>query len=564
MASEIEELKKLVLAQGKEIKRLKKRVDAFETASPPPVEEEPEPEPQPVETPVKTAKENPTSPFKVFGIVGILLILLGVVYFYKYAVDQGWIGITGRVALGIIAAFILLGFGFLLHSKGYTKFSQLIFAIGLGVAYFTIFATYHFTQYREALGMSLMLNTILLLIIMLAGTTMGIKLNARFVAYGSLLLGFIAAFLSGIDGDSLHILIYVLLIDVFVLVVAKIKSWYVGIPAQVLTFIAYSIWFFQGITSPSSILAQTSSPIFITFIFLLLYYVFFVVLAFIQSSDNREAECVALMVINTVCLASFGLGIVNEYLSEANGVFLMIAAAISLMVGFMSQKQGFSKTFDIMFLATLILIAIAIPVQFDYAVVTVLWALMAIGLSYAGLRINHTRLFIVGYLGYLIVILRVLFFDFFQSDDMQRWISVGAGFLGLIVLQIMVLRLANDDAKKDGLFNFYSVVGIVMGMLWIYREVYTALDAGVGHVTSSILLALYGIVVIWYGVALRRKVFNWTGTIIFGHVVLKVVFVDLNAMENIMRVLALIIVGVLALVGSFVFVKNKEKLKELF
>ena len=48
----------------------------------------------------------------------------------------------------------------------------------------------------------------------------------------------------------------------------------------------------------------------------------------------------------------------------------------------------------------------------------------------------------------------------------------------------------------------------------------------------------------------------------FGIVIVKILLIDLSALQNIMRVVALIVVGLLALIGSFVFVKNHEKLKK--
>jgi uncharacterized membrane protein len=243
----------------------------------------------------KSQVETPTSLFKVFGAIGVFMIVLGAVYFYKYAVDQGWIGITGRIALGVIASLMTIGAGLIMFKRQYVNFSQVIIACGLGLMYFTFFATYHFEQYRQALGMTLLVNTTMLLAVMLGGMVLGIRLDARIIVYGSLILGYIAAFLSGIDGDTLHILVYIGLIDIMVFAIARRKAWYAGIPAQVLTYIAYMIWFYQGVYSPDSILSQTGYPVLVTFIALFAYYAIFTALSFIQSSDVKEGECITLI-----------------------------------------------------------------------------------------------------------------------------------------------------------------------------------------------------------------------------------------------------------------------------
>lgn len=250
-AIDTKRFEKLIIQQGKEIKKLSQRINVLESRASIPTQGTYEEETlEPVTKVKNTDKENPTNLFKIFGIVGIIMIVLGVVYFYKYAVDNGWIGITGRIALGVIASLVIIGIGLFMYKKEYYNFSQIIVSCGLGILYFTVFATYHFEAYRQALGMNLILNTLLLLVIMAGGMFLGIRMDRKSVVYWSLGLGFLAAFLSGINGNTLHILIYVLIIDLIVLAIAKSKSWYMGIPAQVLTYVAFIIWFYQGVYDP--------------------------------------------------------------------------------------------------------------------------------------------------------------------------------------------------------------------------------------------------------------------------------------------------------------------------
>jgi uncharacterized membrane protein len=514
--------------------------------------------------PKKEKKSEPINLFKLFGIVGVIMILLGTVYFYKYAVDQGWIGITGRIVLGVLVSLAFIGIGFAMNKK-YEKFSHIVIGGGLGTLYFTLFSTYHFETFRNALGMTLIANTLILLFIMIAGTIIGIKLNARFVVYLSLLMGYIAAFLSGIDGKTLHILIFALIVSIVVLIIARMKKWYLGIPAQVLTYIAYLIWYIQGVTNPDGIVAQTNSPVLLTFLFLYTYYILFTVLSFIQASQYKEGECIALSVINSFFLSAFGLGIINEYYPDFNGLYLMITAAITLGIGFISQKYNFKKIFDIHFLMTLIIIAIAIPVQFDNTIVTLLWVLMMVGLSYAGLQIEHKNLFWVGYLGFILCFLRFLFVDLGYSNPVERWIGSLSVLIGLIFLQVIVSKKYSfEKAKRNVIFNIYSVVGLALGMIFIAREItdINAFKRNMQTALISVAWAVYSIVQIVYGISMKRKLFNWCGIILFGIVILKVVTIDISSLDNIYRVLALVGVGALALVGSYAYTRNKDSLKE--
>jgi uncharacterized membrane protein len=571
--SEISALKELVKKQSVQIRILSGRLNKVESALVKNPESGYEPVVEDVEEPVVEKKrevhagrENPASLFKVFGIIGVILIVLGSIYFYKYAVDNGWIGIAGRIALGVVSALIILVAGIVMNLRKYENFSQVLISCGLGVLYFTVFATYHFHEYRAALGMSLVFNTILLLFVMLGGAVLGVRLNARWVVYGALLLGYIAAFLSGIEGRTLHILIYVLVMDLVVFAVAKFKAWCTGIPAQVLSYIAYAVWYVQGVVDSRSIINQTGMPVLVTLGFLFAYYALFTLLSFVQEAVHKKGEAYAFATINTVAAAGFGLGVVYKYYPDFNGLYLLAVSALTLLVGFAAKKFHSENIFDAHFLFTCILVGIAVPVQFDKTIVTVLWVVMSLGLAFGGMKVNHARLFYVGYIGYVVPLARCFFFDlWFLDNTAERIIAVSSVIFGVLAVQLIANKFLSKSGGHSSAFNIYSCVASVIVPVWVAREIYgiESLLWQTRHVLVSVGWALLAVMMIFYGISNRRKMFNWCGVVLFGIVVLKVLTVDLSELDNIFRVLALVIVGVIALVGSFIFVRNKEKIKGL-
>src|ERR1700756_3093784 len=64
--------------------------------------------------------------------IGIIAILIGISYFIKYAFDNGWIGPTGRIALGLLAGIGLVLWSERFRSKGYVAFSYSLKAVGIG------------------------------------------------------------------------------------------------------------------------------------------------------------------------------------------------------------------------------------------------------------------------------------------------------------------------------------------------------------------------------------------------------------------------------------------------
>ncbi len=72
--------------------------------------------------------------------MGALTLFIGIIFFFKYAVDNQWIDALGRVALGIIAGFALLGGGEWLRQQAQTIFAQGVSACGIATVYITAYA----------------------------------------------------------------------------------------------------------------------------------------------------------------------------------------------------------------------------------------------------------------------------------------------------------------------------------------------------------------------------------------------------------------------------------------
>jgi uncharacterized membrane protein len=75
---------------------------------------------------------------------GVLVLLLGVSFFLKYAFDNEWITETGRVVAGILAGMALIAGGARLATHGLANFGQALIGTGLAVLYLSIYAALTF------------------------------------------------------------------------------------------------------------------------------------------------------------------------------------------------------------------------------------------------------------------------------------------------------------------------------------------------------------------------------------------------------------------------------------
>ncbi|MFL6465788.1 MAG: DUF2339 domain-containing protein, partial [Bryobacteraceae bacterium] len=67
--------------------------------------------------------------------VGVVTLVLGVAFFFKWAVDNNWIGPGGRVILGVLASFAAVGAADFLWRKGQEVFAQGVTGTGVAVLY---------------------------------------------------------------------------------------------------------------------------------------------------------------------------------------------------------------------------------------------------------------------------------------------------------------------------------------------------------------------------------------------------------------------------------------------
>ncbi len=75
---------------------------------------------------------------------GVLVLLLGVSFFLKYAFDNAWINETGRVVLGGLAGIALIAVGLRFAARDLTVFGQALVGTGLAILYLAVYAALNF------------------------------------------------------------------------------------------------------------------------------------------------------------------------------------------------------------------------------------------------------------------------------------------------------------------------------------------------------------------------------------------------------------------------------------
>lgn len=174
----------------------------------------------------KTARtEKPKLETKVgltiINRVGVVTLVLGVAFFFKWAVDNNWIGPGGRVVLGVLAGFAALGAADFLWRKGQQVFAQGVTGTGVAVLYLSFYAAFGFYHLIPP-GFAFLL--------MLAATGMAIALSLRYGSQAITALGLFGGYLTPLllstgEDRPWFLFGYVLLLNAAAIGLARMRNW---------------------------------------------------------------------------------------------------------------------------------------------------------------------------------------------------------------------------------------------------------------------------------------------------------------------------------------------------
>jgi len=153
--------------------------------------------------------------------VGIFAILIGVSYFIKYAFDNGWIGPSGKITLGLLAGIGLVLWSERFRNQGYEVFSYSLKAVGIGTLYLSLwgaFQIYHLVPSAVAF----------IAMIVVTASTIGLALSqdAEILAAFAMIGGFSTpVLLSTGQNHEVVLFCYVGLLDAAILGMVTFKPW---------------------------------------------------------------------------------------------------------------------------------------------------------------------------------------------------------------------------------------------------------------------------------------------------------------------------------------------------
>lgn len=484
--------------------------------------------------------------FQWFSRIGILALVIGVGFFLKYAFDNDLISYLWRVIIGVGSGLAMIVGGEILSKKEkYQVWAKRVVAGGFAITYFSVYSAYHFDSYREAIGISLSLDLILLSIVVAGGIFLGLRDDSKTFAGAAFSLGFVTAYLSN-DIENLT-LIYGLLLTISLVVVSIYKQWsFLGIGGLIATYGLFFTWA-VGYSVPEFLPSS---------IFLLSYYLAYTV----QSLMNRENERLAvwMSVLNSLVYFGFYYFIVEYYYGDFTGLFTWIMAVVSFVLYLVAKKmQHENLRFAYLGLA-IFFVTVAIPIELKEQWITIAWALEALILGIVGINLDVKLLRMGSYVVMLLAAGKGFFIDSIELSSWSRMTAMLSSAAVAYALGIYLekraqsLDLSTSERPANIYYDFSATALLAMLIVQEFEDFWI-----------SAAWAVLALLVTGAGFSLKAKGLRLVGIILFALTILKVFLYDSQELSTLYRTVSFIVLGVILLLVSFGYNKYKDRLKEI-
>lgn len=308
----------------------------------------------------------------LFGKIGILVFVVGIGLFVKYAIDKDWINETLRTVLGFLAGSALLATAGRLQKK-YRTFSSLLAGGAFGVFYLTVAIAFHYYHLFSQTAAFLILIAITILMPILA-----ILYDRRELAIISLVGGFLAPFIvSSGEGNYLVLFTYLSILNIGMFCLSIYKKWS-ELPILSYVFTSVIMGGYIWTCTPQQF-APTVAGVLLLFC-TLFYFIFLLPTISILHSASTKANRILLSVIisNNFTFLGFGIFLLG-YMAlpfQAEGILSLFISIVNLglVIWLRKSKQDYQFLIYAILGLVLTFVSITIPLQLSGNYITLFWA----------------------------------------------------------------------------------------------------------------------------------------------------------------------------------------------
>ena len=314
----------------------------------------------------------------LFGKIGILIFIIGIGFFVKYAIDQNWINETARTLMGYAVGTGMLVLAERLH-KRYHTFSSLLAGGAFGIYYLiTAIAFHYYDLFSHTMAFVILCATTIFM------SAVSVLYDRKELAVTALVGGFIAPFIISTDSSSIISLqIYIGILNIGMFCLAMYKKWAI-LPMVSFGFTYIILW---GTTAIGSFTDSEAVTIYPTlFAFATLFYVIFLLpIVFIlrtQYGENTRLGLLGIITANSFMYLIYGDFLLQHFEASSDTTaylaFFIAGVNLAIHLYLRFRVEGQDTLRNLMLGLAVTFASMGIPILFSTANVLMVWAAEAV------------------------------------------------------------------------------------------------------------------------------------------------------------------------------------------
>ena len=310
----------------------------------------------------------------LFGKIGILIFIIGIGFFVKYAIDQNWINETARTLMGYAVGTGMLVLAERLH-KRYHTFSSLLAGGAFGIYYLiTAIAFHYYGLFSHTMAFVILCVTTIFM------SAVSVLYDRKELAVTALVGGFIAPFIISTDSSSIISLqIYITILNIGMFCLAMYKKWAI-LPMVSFAFTYIILWGTTALGSFSDSEAGSTYPT--LFAFATLFYVIFLLpVVFIlrtQYGENTRLGLLGIITANSFMYLIYGDFLLQHFEASSDTTaylaFFIAAVNLAIHLYLRFRVEGQDTLRNLMLGLAVTFASMGIPILFSAANVLMVWA----------------------------------------------------------------------------------------------------------------------------------------------------------------------------------------------
>jgi uncharacterized membrane protein len=495
--------------------------------------------------------------------IGLLAVAIGMSYFLKLAIDGGWIGPRGQVAIGLVTGATLVAWSARLVGRGMRHFGDGLAGLGAALLYLSLWAsTDYYTFIPPAIGLPLMIAVTAAMLVI------ALDRDSQTVAVLAMIGGFLTPVLVSTGQNEPVVLFgYLALQDAAVVAIAHRRRWpALALPAFALTQLYFWSWYGRFYTDAALSFTLASAAGFFALFSAM------PVARVRRSSVLRPEQAILVLANAAVILLALRVMLWPDHrwaLTLAVAALSVFHLGLSRATPHAEGERGAAR--QLLAGLALTFATVAIPMRLDGDWVTLAWAIEAGVLAWSGFRLPLALLRAAAYAVFLAVALRLTA----HPTGATRFLLNARLATALVVAASATTvawcaRGAADwlSASEKGIVRMLTIAanGLVLWALTMEVQLYFHVDRAdhmpargvllASSLTISLLWTVCAAALVLAGVRLKAAALRWQGLALFGATTAKVLLADLGYLSGFYRVASSVALGIVLLTVSFFYQRS--------